>query len=680
MTWVPPSWAHILVGTPIAGSVDSINAVGSFVADVSLDAWQYKGFVEGAKFQMSSLQAVAIDKISAKVDSALVPGAYALKESADSAKRAFDTYASEVDRIHNDAKKLRTDVDDSLNSIGAQAAEIARIAVEIRRSYSASLYAWDVGAPGQMPEPILGTVPDDFTQAQRSAAIQNLRNLYENQWQRAATIWHNDIEEIKTAKTKWSTLIEDRRRAEGQLVLALENTPVGQLITLASGAGTSRKSAIAYAFSGELWGDTSGALSMATSHPLLKKLIGSENGGDIWNSPPNPELVAENWWNLTSAEQKKLINEVPWVIGNLPGLPYAARDEANRLSLAYYAVNREWLGGDMRTAADELMKIVAAGNTTLPPVQVVAFNLRGAVPLVAVGYGDLDTADNITWQVPGMESDAHNALGVWDEASRNLYREQSYLSALNGSGSVGVVSFLSYDTPNLSDSIGWWSGSVLSPDLAQAGAPRLAAELDGNWATRNVLNPDALTTHVDPPRIAVNAHSYGTTTATNALSMVTHAVDSFSMAGSAGLDTKTVTSFDDIKVAEVLPGQKAIYASHADGDGLAGVGLVLGDRANPNINFQYEHRTNFEGSIYYSSEGATTPGGVEFAPTDGHSVIGPKDTQWYDIGTHIKQMPGFESSEGQGYWDRGTQSLRNLAATSLGLHDEVIGGLYVAAE
>ncbi|MBL5973874.1 MAG: hypothetical protein D3X82_08945 [Candidatus Leucobacter sulfamidivorax] len=675
-TWVPGSWSEILSGTPIAGTVETINAIGAFVYDVHLDAWSYQGMVQQAQREMGSLTSDAAAKIDAKVTDSLVPGSTALMQSADEAKRAFDTYASEVDRIHRDARALRDSVDDRLASIRTQSAEIETISESIRVKVS---YAWDVGAPGQMPDPRLGSAADDLTEGQRTAALQNLRMLYENQWFRAAMIWHADIDEVASAKTKWATLIEERKQAEGQLTLSLGETAVGQLITLAVGSGRSRKSTLALAFSGELWGSTEGALQLNTSHPLLNKLIGSESGEHVWDAPPDPVQVAANWAKLTEEERERLIQEVPWVIGNLPGLPFGVRDEANRLMLQYYTVHRDLLGVDSQTALDQVMKIVSEGERTAPPVQVVALDLRRTVPMVAVGYGDLDAADNLTWQVPGMESDAQNALGVWDEASRNLYREQSYLSALNGSGSVGVISFLSYDTPNLGDSLN--EKGVLHPTQAQNGAARLAAELDGTWATRNQADPATGIPSVgDPPRIAVNAHSYGTTVTANALTQVKHAVDSFTMAGSAGLDTETVKSLDHLNVAETRPGQKAIYASHADGDGLAPIGLVFGERANPNANLEYAHAVNYEGAYYYSSDGVTTAGGESFAPTDGHSVIGQTGTQWYHVDRHIKHGLGFESAEGGGYWDSGTQSLRNLAATSLGLQDEVVGGLYVAAE
>ncbi len=674
--WIPGSWAEVLVGTPIAGTVEQINAIGAVVRDIGMDAWSYRLMVQQAQREMGGLAGAAVGKIVAKVTDTLVPGSTALMRSSDETKRALDAYAAEVDRIHRDTMALCHSVDDRLASIRSQSVSIQTIALEIR---AAAPYAWDEGAPGQMPEPRLGPGVDDLTGQQYTDAVQSLKLLYEHQWFRAAMIWHSDIDEMSIAKTRWANLIEERKQAERRLTLALEGTAIGQLITLASGSDRSRQSVVAFAFAGELRGSARGALQPSTSHPLLQKLFGAESGEHIWSSPPDPVQLATSWAALTDAERKLLIHEVPWVIGNLPGLPYEVRDRANRLMLEYYAVHRDLLSADSRTAADQLMKIIAEGEHMPPPVQVVALELCGSVPLIAVGYGDLDTVDNLTWQVPGMESDAHNALAVWDRASRNLYNEQSKLATRNGTGSVGVISFLSYDTPNLGDSLA--ANGVLSPDLARAGAERLAAELDGTWATRNHgLGVTAGYTAPESPRISVVAHSYGTTAAANALTLTAHAVDSFSMAGSAGLDLGTVSSLDALHVKDGAPGQKAIFASHAAADKLAPIGLVLGGRANPNIALEYAHAQNLEGGYYYYSDGVTTADGQYFAPTDGHSVIGEETAGFWDFGAKLKQGAGFEASDGQGYWDIGTQSLRNLAASSLGLKEEIVGGVYVEAK
>jgi hypothetical protein len=72
--------------------------------------------------------------------------------------------------------------------------------------------------------------------------------------------------------------------------------------------------------------------------------------------------------------------------------------------------------------------------------------------------------------------------------------------------------------------------------------------LDGTHATRAG----------DLPYVGVVAHSYGTTMAANALTHTTYPVDSFTMLGSAGIDTDTVHSLTDLHVKN-SGGAPAIY-------------------------------------------------------------------------------------------------------------------------
>lgn len=685
-TWVPASAVDVLQGTPVFGSIEQISAISVYLRGTSLDASSFRAAIQHARQHLQLLTAEAVSALDAKLTEALTPGATALQHSADSAKQALDRYAAEVDRIHREAERLRSQIEEHLAAIRTQSEAIQVIARSIRVQ---APQAWRPGPRGQLPEPQLGTSADDLSDAERQLAVQHLRIRYETEWLYAAARWRAAVDGIDSVKTRWAALIEERERVERQLVLALDDTEIGQLITLASGSRRSRARTIALAIAGEVWGSTAGVPELATSHPLLKRLLGTESGEHVWSSPPNPTQVAAAWATLTRAEREQLTLAVPWVIGNLPGLPFAARDAANRRVLEHYAVHRDLLGENSRNALDELLMIVAEGERTEPPVQVVALDLSREVPMVSVGYGHLDTVANLTWQVPGMESDAHLALATWDRASRNLLQAQSTLSEPARAGTVGVVAFLSYDTPDLIDSFS--SAGVLSPQLARSGAARLAAELDGAHATRAraartqtlggaIATAAAAGPVADPPRIAVTAHSYGTTVAANALTMVTQEVASFTMAGSAGVDTGTVTSLAQLNVAEISAGQKEIFASHASEDKLAPLGIAFGGRANPNANFQYAHAQNYGGALYYSSDGVTTATGEVFRPTNGHSVIGAQDTQWYHLGRHIRHGLGFEATEGHGYWDLETQSLKNLAATSLGLGQLAVGGIYAAVQ
>ncbi|QIM15918.1 hypothetical protein G7067_04980 [Leucobacter insecticola] len=325
------------------------------------------------------------------------------------------------------------------------------------------------------------------------------------------------------------------------------------------------------------------------------------------------------------------------MIGNLPGLPFGVRDRANRMLLEYYALH----GGEMSAACSkafaEVMQAVNADDGE-PPVSVVALNLEGPVPMVAMGYGDLDAAQNLTVESAGMFSNADAALPGWDTASKNLYAEQVTLLERSGRDIEGnaVIVYLEYDTPDLV--------TVLMPFSARTGAERLALEIDGVFATRAA--------NVPLPNLAALAHSYGTTTMANALTLVTHKVQSFTMLASAGLDGQKIKDFSDLKVESAPDGSPAIYTTMASKDYVARIGSSLSGRLQPNPEVALKWPT-IDGAHQFSSDGAG-----EFSPTTGHPLL---------------------AADGGGYMDEGTQALWNSAAVTMGAADLVVGELNVTS-
>lgn len=78
--------------------------------------------------------------------------------------------------------------------------------------------------------------------------------------------------------------------------------------------------------------------------------------------------------------------------------------------------------------------------------------------------------------------------------------------------------------------------------------------------------------------------------------------------------------------------------------------------------------------MYYPSDGGVDQRGQVLKGTDGHSVRGTSaESGLQGWGTSARQSAGFEATTGHGYWDRRTQSLRNLGASSLGLENEIVG-------
>lgn len=634
MTYVPAEASFVLPSeTPKAGGTGKIDAAAAYVQEIAEDAGQFQTSVRGAQREFIGVTSKGVKKIDSKLGERLIPGAQTLQRSASSAKTAFHSYAAEVSRINGDADNVVTNIDDALGTIRTQSGLIEEIARKIRCSAE---YTWNVVPPGAMPDPALDHRAKDMTAAEESAAVHTLRSLYEQQWLAAASSWNTALNTINAALRSWPTLIEERKTAETRLVQALEQTEIGQLISINGGPKQMPPFTIANTVSGELWGEDAVDLKLAKDHPLLKNLIGTASGEHVFDSPPNPDDVAANWSKLSDSDKERLINEVPWVIGNLPGLPFGVRDQANRKLLDYYVVHGDEMSATCNTALDEVLLAISKDDGE-PPVSIVALNFESPVPKVAMGYGDLDVAKNVTWEVPGMLSDANAALPGWDTASKNVHAEQlRTLTATGGEGEGNaVVAFLEYDTPDLV--------TVLNANAAREGAKRFAAELDGTFATRG-LNA-ALS------NLAVIAHSYGTTTAANALTLVNHNVQSFTMLASAGLDGETVKRFADLHVDEDNSGVKKIYTTLADADGLAPFGSNASKRKQPNAGAADSLDLVIEGAYSFSSDGDG-----DLKATDSHDTI---------------------NSKGQGYLDLGTQSIWNAAATSMGEIGKVRGPLAI---
>ena len=649
---VPGDAGALLTGTPVFGSVDDITVIGRFAQNVCDDATDYATVVQRAEQTLGASTSQGVTKISSKLSGRLLPGAEALASSGESAKSALDDYAAEVERIHSDASTVQQNVGDALASIRTQAAEIERIAALIRVP---APYVWHLGAPGTLPEPQLGPQAAELDADQRERAVLHLRSMYDMPWTRAASVWHHAIADVDTAKTTWAKLIDERRDAEGRLTAALSDTPIGQLISVSGESTVSRRFTIATAISGELWGESEAAPNVAKSHPLLRSLLGSASGEQIWDAPPPPQEVAAWWAQLSEADQARLIAECPWVIGNLPGLPFEVRDAANRKMVEFYQHYPQTLSPDqLQLMADirDILKREAQERVPNPPIQIVALDMTGDVPKAAVGYGNLDTATHTTWQVPGMNSDAHLALEGWDQSSRNLYRAQDDI--VGPPLSSAVVAWLGYDTPDLPST---GDLGVLAADAAGTGATRFAAELDGAHAARRSGASGV-------PVVHVLAHSYGTTLATIALTLTDerYPVDSLTMLGSAGLDPERVPSYDVLHVAEVAPGQQAIYTTHASRDQLAPLGAGVAERGQPNPDAVapfglHKYSSVYGGALSFSSEGDPAR---HLKPTDGHSTIGEGDSPG---------LFGMSASEGHGYLDRSTQALDSVARITTGSID-----------
>lgn len=331
--------------------------------------------------------------------------------------------------------------------------------------------------------------------------------------------------------------------------------------------------------------------------------------GLILLPPPASATPARNkaWWDSLSPDQREaIINEHPDWIGNLEGIPYSDRDTANRAILDQCIATAT--GDDL--VAYRNIKESLGDQSSAPKRQLIELT-NDHPPLAAVSIGNLDTASNATFLVPGMSQDT-KTMTTMTSAALNLYNDQC---AVAPGQTQAVVAWIGYKTPTN-------PVEVFRGEMARDGAERLNTALEGYNANR-------------PAGAALNVvgHSYGSTTSADALASQDNHVNSFVTLGSAGLEQKHAS---DLDVGRVYAGQ-----GKETEDGLAGLGQV--------------------GSL-----GRTNPKDSEF----GAQVIGTSGSAGLKEST-VHSV--YTDNPGEtGYLNPGTEALRNTAYATTGQGDACI--------
>ncbi|WP_310889732.1 alpha/beta hydrolase [Clavibacter capsici] len=295
---------------------------------------------------------------------------------------------------------------------------------------------------------------------------------------------------------------------------------------------------------------------MIAAHPALELQV----------MDASPERVVTWWAAKDRKRQRTLIRTSPELIGNLDGVDYASRDAANRRQLhAEIRTERAAVAArpddaDARNRLTALTAIRAAlhpkpraGAGALPRRTLVSLSHRDP-PLAAIAVGDLDTARQVTFTVPGMGTYTDD-MQLWTETAQNVYDAQASVGA---PAAHAVVAWIGYRTPppGVDATLG---------DYAERGAPLLASELAGLRAAR---------AGGDLSSVSVIAHSYGSTMAADALAARDLGVDAFVMLGSAGIE-------DGIDDARDLHARHVYAGEAADDDEAAWGGSPGRIRARP---------------------------------------------------------------------------------------------------
>lgn len=254
-----------------------------------------------------------------------------------------------------------------------------------------------------------------------------------------------------------------------------------------------------------------------------------------------PAEVAAIWAALgfTDADVRALPLTTQLQFAGLDGVPAAQRDIASRavlsatvrdperlyrlmgLAYTYGAVSLEEFTEQVSALRDGLNRADRLAADVRAPSKAVAmlvgFGVSNGALVAAVALGDLDTASNVTVNVPG-------AMTTLDSMGEKVRAANGLLETAwkhRRSESFAVVSWIGYRAPGVIE--------VPRQDRAHAGGANLASFLDGIHDSRSTA----------PRSVTVLGHSYGSTTAAEALAQTRHRVDSFVTYGSVGFTDTT---------------------------------------------------------------------------------------------------------------------------------------------
>lgn len=247
----------------------------------------------------------------------------------------------------------------------------------------------------------------------------------------------------------------------------------------------------------------------------------------------DPKAMAKWWKGLSGAEQNAVIAAYPERIGSADGVPSSARDRANRQLLDDDLAELTQKETDGLLTADEKKRLenaratrkalktaddyVMPGTEDHPGGSLWLYDpgAFGGDGRVAIAVGDLDTADDVSVQIPGIKTEMSDAPGYAQNAA-DLYESARY----DGDGSsVATMFWLGYDTPE--GAIDW---DTMTEGRAKDGGERLATAVDGLRASR----PD------DRAHMTAIGHSYGSTATSYAATDHNLDVDDVALIGSPG--------------------------------------------------------------------------------------------------------------------------------------------------
>ncbi|MFJ7247395.1 alpha/beta hydrolase [Kitasatospora sp. NPDC098652] len=340
------------------------------------------------------------------------------------------------------------------------------------------------------------------------------------------------------------------------------------------------------------------------------------------------------WWNsLTDDQQHRMILNHPDQIGNLDGIPAAARNDANRTNLKNLIQDRQRQLADLGPEPKQYLGYVkgepvtnpeyekwkakhdalkekldgfqsiqdrldgkkdegAGGPNSDPPLLLLGIGDQGQGRAI-VSWGDPDKARNVSSLVPGLNSTMAGVGGGDAMTAKRIYDSAVSSAGKNETPSVASVFWLGYDAPQLD------GDSVTAKDRAVAGGADYNKFLAGLRATHEGA----------PAHMTAQGHSYGSLVVGQATQHPGGlAADDIILVGSPGVGVD--------KASQLGVGADHVYVGAAKNDPVANApspGMIGGWGA-----FIYEEMNHTGKQSWFGADPASGDfGGQRFSVADG---------------------------------------------------------------
>lgn len=338
--------------------------------------------------------------------------------------------------------------------------------------------------------------------------------------------------------------------------------------------------------------------SLAAALPMLfaQRALFSQSLG--WPPPPETPAPAVRaaWALLAEDEQNRLISAHAPALGALGGLPSSARSRANELVLGQVigtlsarqrlttvedralsnALTVRWRLRKLRKLEDPVTGEPVVAQLIVFDPQAYEGDGRAAVAI-----GDIDSADNVAFLVPGLGSNINKS---WGGLTTNAHRVMDLARRRDPHRTTAVVAWMGYDAPDLL--------RVLNDDAAERGGTLLVRDLRELAAVREVA-----------PHTTLIGHSYGSTTVGHALQGESPGVDDAVILGSPGVGVERASELN-VPAGHVYTAANSrdrisyldYFAEDPTHESFGGVRFEAEDPTRTRFRSQQDHSKYFEAS------------------------------------------------------------------------------------